>query len=163
MSIDGIHNNPLKTEMYVKKTQVHEENKSEKNNFIYQKQEERVYKDKIMVLQSELRCKYQKTLDREVNESLELYSMRLETLLNLCEEQAKTKKLKESEEQVYQAKIEQQQLELHNKYGQHLDRATGESLEKYSTRLEILLNLCEEQAKVSEKNTEPKFEPKFGL
>ena len=63
--------------------------KAEKDNFIFQKQEERADKDKIMSQQSELSCKYQKTLDRKVNESLESYSIRLETLLNECEKLAK--------------------------------------------------------------------------
>ena len=89
MSIGEIHNNLVKPTVEEKKTQVQEENKSEKDNSIFQKQEQRAYKDKIMSQQSELRCNYQKTLDRKGNESLESYSIRLETLLNECEEQAK--------------------------------------------------------------------------
>ena len=89
MSIGEIHNNLVKPKVEEKKTQVQEENKSEKDNSIFQKQEERAYKDKIMSQQSELRCNYQNTLDRKGNESLESYSIRLETLLNECEEQAK--------------------------------------------------------------------------
>ena len=116
MSIGEIHNNLVKPKVEEKKTQVQEENKSEKDNSIFQKQEERAYK---------------------------------------------AEEIKEAEELVSQAKIKRQQMELY-KYGKSLDRTAGESLEEYSTRLETLLNECEELAKATGYSGR-KFEPKFEL